>query len=315
MEHLVVILNVFSSMAHVVAISVVYFVRREFRSKPLDYLLAFICLGSLNQITLMVHLYFLNNTELGAPLLELLFLPLGSVAMIMEYFLEFSFLKSILNRPLKRSTLSMFSLVFSLSLLQSYSLMSKLLGLPQSPAWLHRFFQYSFGILLVVIAIMILRHSSRCQGAKKTALVSVASIELFLSFSIYGIFAALNLKLISYSEYEIIRNLIQTGILLAIVFFVRKLSLALLKDSPVNCNLSPEFPGLNQPLLREFKITPREKEVTALIVGGLSNQEIAEKLFISLATVKDHNHRIYRKAGVKNRVQLTNLMKDTSPSN
>ncbi|MCP4313017.1 MAG: response regulator transcription factor [Bacteroidetes bacterium] len=59
----------------------------------------------------------------------------------------------------------------------------------------------------------------------------------------------------------------------------------------------------------KFEISKREKEVVQLICKGLSNQEISDALFISLQTVKDHTHRIFNKTGVKNRVQLTNLIR------
>lgn len=60
---------------------------------------------------------------------------------------------------------------------------------------------------------------------------------------------------------------------------------------------------------RKYEISKREKEVIQLISKGLSNQEISDALFISLQTVKDHTHRIFTKTGVKNRVQLTNLIR------
>jgi hypothetical protein len=46
-----------------------------------------------------------------------------------------------------------------------------------------------------------------------------------------------------------------------------------------------------------------------LIQSGKTNQEIADQLFISLATVKDHNHNIFRKCGVRNRLELSNLFR------
>jgi ATP/maltotriose-dependent transcriptional regulator MalT len=49
--------------------------------------------------------------------------------------------------------------------------------------------------------------------------------------------------------------------------------------------------------------------VIRLICRGLSNQEISETLFISLQTVKDHTHRIFVKTGVRNRVQLSNMIR------
>ncbi len=57
-----------------------------------------------------------------------------------------------------------------------------------------------------------------------------------------------------------------------------------------------------------YEISKREAEIVQLICNGLSNKAIADKLFITLQTVKDHNHRIFMKTAVKSRVQLTNLV-------
>lgn len=59
----------------------------------------------------------------------------------------------------------------------------------------------------------------------------------------------------------------------------------------------------------EYEISKREIEVVRLICRGLSNQEISDTLFISLQTVKDHTHRIFVKTGVRNRVQLNNMIR------
>jgi LuxR family maltose regulon positive regulatory protein len=55
---------------------------------------------------------------------------------------------------------------------------------------------------------------------------------------------------------------------------------------------------LHQPVLSE-----RELEVLALIASGESNQEIASKLFITVATVKTHINNLYRKLGARGRIQ------------
>jgi DNA-binding CsgD family transcriptional regulator len=68
-------------------------------------------------------------------------------------------------------------------------------------------------------------------------------------------------------------------------------------------NNGQSFEGLAQ----AYGISHREAEIVELICRGRTNSEIAESLFISLQTVKDHNYNIFRKTGVKNRVQLTNL--------
>jgi DNA-binding CsgD family transcriptional regulator len=61
---------------------------------------------------------------------------------------------------------------------------------------------------------------------------------------------------------------------------------------------------------RKYDVSPRETDVVREICNGLSNKEIADKLFISLQTVKDHTHRIYIKTNVRSRVQLINLVKE-----
>jgi DNA-binding CsgD family transcriptional regulator len=58
----------------------------------------------------------------------------------------------------------------------------------------------------------------------------------------------------------------------------------------------------------KYKITKRETEVIELICQGKTNKEIADQLFISVETVKDHNYKIFQKTGVKNRTQLVNLI-------
>jgi DNA-binding CsgD family transcriptional regulator len=58
-----------------------------------------------------------------------------------------------------------------------------------------------------------------------------------------------------------------------------------------------------------YGLTAREREIVELIRAGKTNQEIADRLFISLATVKDHNYNIFRKTGVRNRVELANLFR------
>jgi DNA-binding NarL/FixJ family response regulator len=61
-------------------------------------------------------------------------------------------------------------------------------------------------------------------------------------------------------------------------------------------------------VLTQHGITKRERQVVEKICLGKTNKQIAEELFISLQTVKDHTHRIYSKLGVKSRMQLVQAM-------
>jgi DNA-binding NarL/FixJ family response regulator len=55
------------------------------------------------------------------------------------------------------------------------------------------------------------------------------------------------------------------------------------------------------------ELTAREREVMALVARGLNNQEIAERLVISIATAKTHVSRALRKVDARDRAQLVSL--------
>jgi NarL family two-component system response regulator LiaR len=55
--------------------------------------------------------------------------------------------------------------------------------------------------------------------------------------------------------------------------------------------------------LLKYSISKREWEVLSLMSEGLSNQEIAERLFVSLNTIKTHSSNLFEKLDVKRRTQ------------
>ncbi len=67
---------------------------------------------------------------------------------------------------------------------------------------------------------------------------------------------------------------------------------------------------LNELRLRELGITRRELEILELIANGLSNREIAERLFVSENTVKTHSSRLFDKLSAKRRTQAVQLGKE-----
>jgi len=65
----------------------------------------------------------------------------------------------------------------------------------------------------------------------------------------------------------------------------------------------------NESLISELSLSKRELEILNLISRGNSNEEIAEKLYISLSTVKSHNQNIFQKLDVKRRTQAAEKAK------
>ncbi|MCQ9179645.1 response regulator transcription factor [Streptomyces sp. IBSBF 2953] len=58
-------------------------------------------------------------------------------------------------------------------------------------------------------------------------------------------------------------------------------------------------------------LTPREREVLTLVGTGLSNDEIAERLFVATVTVKTHTNRAMTKLGARDRAQLVVIAYET----
>ena len=62
-------------------------------------------------------------------------------------------------------------------------------------------------------------------------------------------------------------------------------------------------------LIKQYNITDREAEIIQFVCEGKTNKEIAEKIFLSPLTVRDHLSNIYKKTNVDNRLKLSNIFK------
>ena len=66
----------------------------------------------------------------------------------------------------------------------------------------------------------------------------------------------------------------------------------------------------DQARVASLGITPRELEILQLIAEGLSNKEIAARVFVSENTVKTHSSRLFDKLGARRRTQAVQLAKE-----
>ena len=67
---------------------------------------------------------------------------------------------------------------------------------------------------------------------------------------------------------------------------------------------------LTEDFIKDFSITKREQEIIIALLAGKSNKELAETLFVSEKTIETHLANIYRKVGVKNRLELFSRLKN-----
>jgi NarL family two-component system response regulator LiaR len=126
--------------------------------------------------------------------------------------------------------------------------------------------------------------------------------------------------LTSFEEKELVREALQSG---AISYLLKNVSAddlaaAIREAHAGRSTLAPEAiqaliqPDLSTPRPEEsladaYELTPREQEVLALLVEGLTNPEIAERLVISRSTAKAHVSSILSKIGVSNRAEAIAL--------
>lgn len=91
-----------------------------------------------------------------------------------------------------------------------------------------------------------------------------------------------------------------------LLYFAGDLPLILITKSYLEKNTMEFKSNINpiEDLFQRYGISKREKDIIRKIGEGKTNKQISEELFITLQTVKDHNYNIYKKVGVKNRVQL-----------
>ena len=68
--------------------------------------------------------------------------------------------------------------------------------------------------------------------------------------------------------------------------------------------------ALNEQRLKDLGITRRELEILELIAQGMSNREIADKLFVSENTVKTHSSRLFDKLSARRRTQAVQIGKE-----
>lgn len=135
---------------------------------------------------------------------------------------------------------------------------------------------------------------------------------------IYGLCGGVLIVLLKFVEYRflVVQHSIEIyGGLIALLFAALGiwLGLKLTKNKEtivVKEVLSPQTFTLNETRLRELGITRRELEILGLIASGLSNREIAEKLFVSENTVKTHSSRLFDKLSARRRTQAVQVGKE-----
>jgi two-component system, NarL family, response regulator LiaR len=141
---------------------------------------------------------------------------------------------------------------------------------------------------------------------------------------IYGLIGGILITLLKWTEYRylVIEHSFEIyGGLTAAAFAALGIWLGLkltakgqsmdVKEAPILAPNAPRDPFVADERKREdLGITRRELEILGLIAQGMSNREIAEKLYVSENTVKTHCSRVFEKLGAKRRTQAVQIGKE-----
>ena len=137
---------------------------------------------------------------------------------------------------------------------------------------------------------------------------------------IYGLCGGILIAVLKYIEFRflIAQHAFEIyGGLIAVIFVSLGvwLGLKLTKKKEVLVVREVQVPALqpfalNEERLKDLGITKRELEILALMAQGMSNREIAERLFVSENTVKTHSSRLFDKLSAKRRTQAVQIGKE-----
>lgn len=134
-------------------------------------------------------------------------------------------------------------------------------------------------------------------------------IRLFSYMTIGGMAAAMSLTYIPLSELNFLWIFALTSCLYLAVnvpgFLILRVYYKKHRSRMMNGEISEKIIRLQQ----VHGLTPREAEIISLVLAGNSNREIANQVHISLETIKKHIYNVYKKIGVKNRLQLMNTFR------
>lgn len=138
---------------------------------------------------------------------------------------------------------------------------------------------------------------------------------------LYGVCGGVLIVILKLTEYRfmVVEHSVEIyGALIAALFaglgiwlgltLTRKKPDVIIQEVPAQAAAADPF-VVNQARVSQLGITARELEILGLIAAGLSNREIAGRLFVSENTVKTHSSRLFDKLGAKRRTQAVQIGK------
>jgi len=141
------------------------------------------------------------------------------------------------------------------------------------------------------------------KSAIKTSRAKRSKKEFYKYIVFMGLLLALAIAILKTFEYYYFSYKLRTDIyigLVAVIFLGMGVYLGI-RFGRKKSNIDTPATPVKLPM--DLELSVREVEVLKLLAAGLTNQEIADKLYLSLNTIKSHTNSIYIKLGVNRRAQ------------
>lgn len=309
-----VILFLVAILASALLLGLAFALRSKHNARYLDLYFYFIVVvvsyGFVNWIGPSIVAYFIElggDKSTDAVLLFVAFaVPLSLVKLYLFVVLLLMILKRSPNRLLVQAfcVIALFSTAFA-----GYLLRLDLGGTGLSHS---RSFLMLFGVLVVAFSYLaILYFLSSIESLKNESLEKYA--RRFGWSYLIGYFVYTSPYYLAYFVvfpwYQTISPYSYYAMHLVPVIFLRQFVLQQQREGFASAKETADLSSVTN----KYGVSKRERTILALVLEGKSNNEIAEQLFISHNTVRNHISNIYGKLQVKNRIQLKRLCDGEAP--
>lgn len=138
----------------------------------------------------------------------------------------------------------------------------------------------------------------------------------------FGIICFCSLVLLEMGKVAIIKNTLSVELAIGIfagIFFIAGILISRKSSNSHRAEIAPPSPSvtpvnetghINYHKVTELSISKREYEILCAIASGLSNVEIAEKLFVSESTIKTHVSNLLPKLNARRRTEAVRIAKE-----
>ena len=314
MSHLIIFLEIITLAVGSAAILYIYQTYRKYGLKFIKYYFYLVLLSNVFIIKLLIDRYYFENIfpigQSGDLIFNIannilnIYLLIGGAYLLarVTFSLREKTLPSIINNIFFGITILMSMLILREIFFQDFKISLQNLYLQSVDSGTFNFVLYSLkGEIIVNLCILfevLINAGFKDNPGRRRAIILFGSMNLLIAPLTFN-------PLVQFADNFII------GVPLFFLFY-NIIPIIWFRFLFVKYYLGGETAYKNeetiQSVTKKYNITRRESEIITLILKGKSNKEIMDALNLSLNTVRNHIYNLYRKLGIKSRVQLINLL-------